>query len=123
MDFESQVFELIRRRLKLPPENESLDETIEMYMDEIKQRILNFTKQSAVPEGLKYTWVNMVIDLLKVRDFALPEVSALIGDGAMDIKIGDTTVKLAAAGSVSVDDIVTGYTADLRRYRKMGWQG
>lgn len=123
MKVESQVYDLIRRRLKLPPENESLNETIEMYMDEVKQRVLNYTKQPAVPAGLKYTWVNMVIDLFKVRDFALPEVTELIGEGATTIKIGDTSVQLAAAASVSVDAIVTGYAADLRRYRKMGWQG
>ncbi|WP_328802020.1 hypothetical protein T3H97_06320 [Paenibacillus sp. LX16] len=123
MKLEDEVFELIRRRLKLPPDNTVLDSTIEMYMDEIKQRIINYTHQLAIPAGLKYTWSNMVIDLLKVRDFALPEVAALLGKDAVEVKIGDTSVKLGSTGSVAVETIVTSYAPELRRYRRMGWQG
>ncbi|MEK3788755.1 hypothetical protein [Paenibacillus sp. FSL K6-1230] len=123
MKLDEEVFELIRRRLQLLPDNTGLDSTIEMYMDEIKQRITNYTRQRTIPAGLKYTWVNMVIDLLKVRDFALPEVAALLGEGAIETKIGDTSVKLGSTGSVAVDAIVTAYAPELRRYRRMGWQG
>lgn len=123
MNLEEEVFELIRRRLHLLPDNTGLDSTIEMYMDEIKQRIINYTRQPTIPVGLKYTWVNMVIDLLKVRDFALPEVAALLGEDAVDVKIGDTSVKLGSTGSAAVDTIVTGYAPELRRFRRMGWQG
>lgn len=116
------ILTLVRRRLKIPDDDQTRDGTIELYIDEIERRILNYTRQPSVPEGLKYTWVNMVIDLLKVREFGWPEVAAQIG-AAIDVKIGDTSVKLGAASGTAVDLIVTGYAPELRRYRRMGWQG
>jgi len=121
MTLDDEVFDLIKARMQLT--SMALDSLIRSYMDEIRQRILNYTRQSAVPTGLKYAWMNMTLDLLKVREYRLPEVAALIDDVAVDVKIGDTSVKLGAAPGVTVDAIVTGYAADLRRYRRMGWEG
>ncbi|MNB80554.1 hypothetical protein D3C75_273190 [compost metagenome] len=121
MPLEDEVLDLIKQRMGL--QEPALDGLIKSYMDEIRQRILNYTRQQVVPTGLKYTWMNMTLDLLKVREYNRPEVAALLGAEAVEVKIGDTSVKLGASPSFTADVIVTGYAADLRRYRRMGWQG
>ncbi|WP_438435411.1 DNA-packaging protein [Gorillibacterium sp. sgz500922] len=121
MTLEDEVLDLVKARMRLT--GTLMDGLIRSYRDEIRQRILNYTRQPAVPEGLKFTWANMVIDLLKVREYRFPEVAALLGENPVDVNIGDTSVKLGASPSFTADAIVTGYAADLRRYRRMGWDG
>jgi hypothetical protein len=99
--------------------NTNLDALINSYIPQIEQKILNYCNVEEVPDGLKYVWSSMVIDLIKVKHSTLPEIMAVLGS-TVEIKAGDTTTKVTANKS-SIDSIVLNYAGDLNAYRKLRW--
>lgn len=117
----SDVLSLVKSRLQIT--DNARDALITGFVEELEQRILSFCNIDAVPDGLKFVWASMTIDVLKVEQQTLPEVAAAT-PVATEIKLGDTTVKEAvgtAAKKSALDDIVLNYRIDLNRYRKLRW--
>lgn len=114
---QSDVLTLVKERLGLT--DETSDALIDSYIEELEQRILNYCNVVEVPDGLKYVWASMTIDLLKVKHPTMPAITTLLGT-TVEVKAGDTSTKTTANRS-SVDAIVTSYANDLNRYRKLRW--
>jgi hypothetical protein len=114
---QADVLALVKSRLLL--QNNNLDALIDSYIQELEQRILNYCNVEAVPDGLSFVWASMVVDLVKIKHAALPEIEAALGV-TVETKIGDTTTKITT-NKTSTDAIVLSYSADLNRYRKLGW--
>lgn len=96
------------------------------YTQEIQWRILNYCQIAVVPEGLYYTWVSMVIDVLRVEQAANDAIGVTIDTGGDNVKVGDTSASGGAAKTKTmsksvIDSVVVNYHADLNRYRKMRW--
>jgi hypothetical protein len=113
----ADVLALVKARLELT--GEARDVLFTPYVEEIEQKILNYCNIVEVPDGLKFVWASMVIDLLKVKHPTLPEIQAVLGS-TVEIKAGDTTTKVTANKS-SIDSIVLSYAGDLNAYRKLRW--
>lgn len=117
----ADVLSLVKTRIGIT--GNARDGLIGGYVDEIGQRILNDCNIQEMPDGLKYTWISMTIDLLKVEQQSIPEIAA-ISPTASEVKIGDTTTKEApgsAAPKSALNSIVLNYEKDLGCYRKLRW--
>lgn len=117
-----EIRELAKVRLGLA--DHAFDGLVDMYVDEVERRILNYINARSVPDGLKFTWAAMVAGALsKEQSNSLYPA----GDEAFEIKIGDTTVKpikpvnTAKPASVVIDSILFDHRAEMNAYRKLRW--
>ncbi len=120
----TDIWLIIKRRLKL--QDDSLKEIVMDYIEEIENRILHYCGISSVPDGLKFTWASMTMDVLRVELSSVDEI-AETADIGETVKIGDTSVSPAGGKSVTnmsksvIDEVVLNYKIDLNRYRKLRW--
>jgi hypothetical protein len=121
----ADIQSLVEKRLGLTP-GEHVD-LIDMYIDEIERRILNYINASVIPAGLLYTWSAMTASALQTEQLAVLFPTAE-GDEAYEVKIGDTTVKPVKSVTppdrptiVTMDKTVFDYRAELYAYRKLRW--
>lgn len=117
----ADVLELIKIRLGFT--DVSLDALLNSYIPEMEQRILNYCNVDAVPDGLKFVWASMVIDVLKVEQSTLPQVQTALGN-SVEVTVGDTTTKTKPGSAPSksvIDAVVLNYRVDLNRYRELRW--
>lgn len=110
------------------------DPDIVAAVDEVEQAVKNYCSIPAVPIALRYTVVNMAIDLLK---YWVEESKVDLGMDDLDIsdvssiKIGDTDINLGESRQDSVrktilkshkpnlDEIVMNYTRQLNQFRRI----
>jgi hypothetical protein len=126
------VFEIVSAKLN----NEAITELdINMAIDEVGEEIKNYCNIDEIPDGLKYTWANMAIDLAKYQyEVNNPVDDILDAIDATDVstlKIGDTQIALGGNNSEratalkshkpNLDQILMNYKAQLNRYRRMVW--
>lgn len=110
---------------------------IEMGIEEVAMAIRNYCNRELywqIPEELKFTWANMVIDLVKYTTASNldPDEDDISVDSAevSSVKIGDTQIQLGGASSLNarasalkshtarLDDIVMNYKYQLQRFRR-----
>jgi hypothetical protein len=121
---EADVLAVVKTRLQIADTGQ--DALINSYIPEIGDRILNYCNQDEVPDGLKYTWASMVIDVLRIEQPQMDAIENTSGTGT-SVKIGDTTVAPAKSDGVSntsksvIDQVAANYRIDLGRYRKLRW--
>ena len=126
------VFEIVSAKLN----NEAITELdINMAIDEVGEEIKNYCNIDIIPDGLRYTWANMAIDLAKYQyEVNNPVDDILDAIDATDVstlKIGDTQIALGGNNSEratalkshkpNLDQILMNYKAQLNRYRRMVW--
>lgn len=120
----ADIWEMVKLRLQL--KDDTLQPLIDSYVDDIGQRIMNYCGISIIPVGLKFTWVSMTIDAVRIDLPGIGEIADTVGGGE-NVKIGDTSVSPASASGVSnvskgsIERIVTNYSIDLNRFRKLRW--
>ncbi|GKU79863.1 DNA-packaging protein [Paenibacillus sp. L3-i20] len=118
------VLEIVDRRLGL--KDAEHHSSILSYVDEIGYRIMHYCGLDNVPDGLKYVWASMTIDVVRIELPHISEIADTVGDGAVNISVGDTSSGGSGRGitntsKASIEDVVTNYRVDLNRYRKMRW--
>ena len=126
------VFEIVSAKLN----NEAITELdINMAIDEVGEEIKNYCNIDEIPDGLKYTWANMAIDLAKyqfeVNNPVDDILDALDATDVSTLKIGDTQIALGGNNSEratalkshkpNLDQILMNYQAQLNKYRRMVW--
>jgi len=120
-----KVLAVIKRRLKLSDDT-SQDELIMDYIEQVEWKIKSYCNISEVPEALKFVWVSMVIDILRIEhpneQFIIDNVSESIAS----MKLGDTSIfygtkgnDLTSTSKSTIDELVTNYRPELNRYRKL----
>ncbi|MBB6670274.1 DNA-packaging protein [Cohnella nanjingensis] len=119
------IWPLVKKRLGVRVNDH--DELIELYTDEIGQRIRTYINATAVPEALTYTWAAMVASALSAEQLA---VLFPPGEETVEFEttIGDTTVKpiksvtAPSLPTVAVlDSVVFDYRGELNAFRKLRW--
>ncbi|BFH34924.1 phage head-tail connector protein [Paenibacillus melissococcoides] len=82
------VWPIVKSRLGLSDDTHK--DLIRTYIDEIGNRIKHYCNISSIPEGLKFTWASMVIDVCRVE---LSHIDAIddTSDRGESIKVGDTS--------------------------------
>lgn len=113
------------------------DIEIEVAILEIEEVIKNYCNINIIPTELKYTWANMVTDLIRYQyEMNNPQSNdnILNSFGTADIselKVGDTQIGVGGNNSVSakalnshkanLDALIFNYQSQLNRFRKMVW--
>ena len=87
--------------------NPQLKETdiprINSFVNQVKEKVLAYTHQNELPQGLFHTIVSMVEELAGIREIV------------QTVKEGDVSITYAR----SADDVVLSYKAELNKYRRM----
>lgn len=121
MIMKSEVRDLAKARLGLA--DDVHNGLVDMYVDEVERRILNYINARSVPDGLKHTWSAMVAGALSKE-----QTNTLFPAAEeFEIKIGDTAVKpikssgSAPAAKVVIDSVLFDHKAELNAHRKLRW--
>lgn len=120
---ENDVLELVKLRLGL--KDDKLDDVIKNYIYEMKFKILNYCHTKTIPRDLMYLWATMTMDIVRVDQAYLDEISNTIADNVKSINLGDTSVNFDSSNEVtstskkSINDIVLNYEKELRSFRKV----
>lgn len=111
---------------------------VKLCVDEVEQAIKNYCNIDVVPEGLKYVWANMAMDLVRYHTASSKQDSGVVSNDisvgeVSSLKIGDTTVTLGSGSDTNLsnraikshtpnlDRIVMNYKSHLNKYRRMVW--
>ena len=117
---------------------EMTDGQIHQAFEEIDQVVKNYCQISVVPDALKFTVCNMMIDLLNY-EYEVNRNPAETGLGDVDIadvtsfKEGDTSIQMGQSGSTitsmrkkaisshkpMLDEITMNYTKQLNQFRRI----
>lgn len=126
------VYEIVRAKIK---DVAITEPDIQLAVDEVEEVIKNYCSIDEVPEGLKYTWANMSVDLVRYQyESSISADDVLAGIDASDVsnlKIGDTQIALQGNNSErsktlkshrpNLDQIVMNNKQQLNRFRRMVW--
>lgn len=119
------IWPIVKGRLGLTSDEHK--EMIGTYIDEIGYRIKHYCNISSIPDGLKFVWASMTMDVVRIELPNVEEIADSIGDEGT-VKIGDTQVGSGATrGGVTntsksvLDTVVLNYRVDLNRYRRLRW--
>lgn len=121
---QTEILALVKTRLHSL--DASQDPLINSYISEIENRILHYCNADIIPDGLKFTWTAMVMDVLRVEQSSVDEIANTTDQGET-VKLGDTAVAPAKSPGLTnttksvIDEIVVNYRIDLNRYRKLRW--
>lgn len=123
-------------RLKVKEENITMLD-IQLAVDEVEETIKNYCNISLIPKSLKFTWVNMSVDLVKYTyESNRGGEDGIDGIDIIDIsslKIGDTNINLGNTNPnnnrsrtlkshlPNLDEIVLNYSQQLNSHRRMVW--
>lgn len=92
-------------------------------VDEVEQAILNYCAISTVPDALRFTVVNMSIDLLRynIKQNSTTPQDALDVSQVSSVKIGDTTISVRGddKGGNRVSQVLMNYTSQLNHFRRI----
>lgn len=118
------VLSIVKTRLGLTDDSE--DELINSYIEEIGNRIKHYCNIDEIPENLKYVWASIVQHLVF---YVQRGYKGETGGSISTIKIGDTQTTMnqpnkLISPSISnkmIDEIILNFKADLDRYRKLRW--
>ena len=117
---------------------ELTDGQIDLAFEEIDQVVKNYCQISVVPDALKFTVCNMMIDLLNY-EYEVNRNPSETGVGDVDIadvtsfKEGDTSIQMGQSGSTitsmrkkaisshkpMLDEITMNYTKQLNQFRRI----
>ncbi len=89
------------------------DEEVKFAAATAEEYIKNYCRVENVPEGLKYTALNMAVDFLRARKLAE-------NDGVKKIEEGDVAVTFEESKK-GFDDVTESYKPMLDLFRKAGW--
>ncbi|MFA5638822.1 MAG: hypothetical protein WC961_08080 [Anaerovoracaceae bacterium] len=126
------VYEIVRAKIK---DVAITEPDIQLAVDEVEEVIKNYCSIDEVPEGLKYTWANMSVDLVRYQyESNISTDDVLAGIDASDVsnlKIGDTQIALQGNNSErgktlkshrpNLDQIVMNNKQQLNKFRRMVW--
>lgn len=121
---QTEILALVKTRLHLL--DSSQDTLINSYVSEIQNRIVHYCNVDVIPDGLKFTWTAMVMDVLRVEQSSVQEIADTTDQGET-IKLGDTSVAPSKSSGVTnttkslIDKVVVNYRIDLNRFRKLRW--
>lgn len=120
-----EVVDVVRSRMKIAVDSQSpIIDIIEDVALETQEQILNYLNRPDMPEGLKYTWVRLIMGVVASEWKNETEVSALNPASVTSIKEGDAQINFGGSTSANTSAVigsaVRNIESQLNRYRKMG---
>ena len=100
--------------------DESKDVILSFVIDKVSDMICNYCRVDEVPTGLSNVLLNMCVDMYRAESLGQEQVQGPV----KSISEGDVSVSFGSATSTSENsgmEFLKNYTAQLNRYRKVGW--
>ncbi|MDQ0175994.1 hypothetical protein J2S08_001830 [Bacillus chungangensis] len=120
----NDVLVIVKRRLKL--QDNSLDDLIFDYIEQVEWKIKLYCNISKVPEALKRMWASITIDLLRVEHPNEEAIANSVSESMASVKLGDTSISYGSKGNevtstskATLDDVVLNYRHELNRFRRL----
>jgi len=123
---EKWVYNQARRIMGLMDDNLLLDSYLLYYTKGIEQFIKNYCALKAVPQELRYVWVEMVASKAQANKngFASFEnaIAKTIKDGSQSVTYGECPAAATAGLSqAEVTEFLNGWGHQLRQFRRFKW--
>ena len=116
----TQMERLEKLKLLLGVKSEEKDNILLFVIDKVSDMVCNYCNIKQVPKGLENVMLNMVVDLYRAESLGQEQAEGNV----KSITEGDVTVSFASASAISENSgmqFLKDYTAQLNRYRRLGW--
>lgn len=116
----TQMERLEKLKLLLGVKSEEKDNILLFVLDKIQDMVCNYCNIDEVPKGLENVMLNMAVDLYRAESLGQEQAEGTV----KSITEGDVTVSFASASAISENSgmqFLKDYTAQLNRYRRLGW--
>lgn len=111
---------LQKLKLLLGVKSEEKDNILLFVIDKVSDMVCNYCNIKQVPKGLENVMLNMAVDLYRAESLGQERAEGNV----KSITEGDVTVSFASASAISENSgmqFLKNYTAQLNRYRRLGW--
>lgn len=116
----TQAERLEKLKLLLGVKNEEKDNILLFVLDKTQDMVCNYCNIEEVPKGLENVLLNMAVDLYRAESLGQEQAEGNV----KSITEGDVTVLFASVSAISENSgmqFLKDYTAQLNRYRRLGW--
>lgn len=125
-DEERWVYDRSRQIMGLMDDNLLLDSYLLYYVMGVEQFIKNYCALRAVPQELRYVWVEMVASKAQANKNGFASfdnaVAKTIKDGSQSITYGECpAASLAGLSQAEVTEFLNGWGHQLRQFRRFKW--
>jgi len=102
----------IKLRLNISLTDATKDALVESYLQEARERIINYCNISALPPELDFTEISITVDLYNIKGAS--------GDrAAVKEKQGEREITYQTADTIGADAVVKNYAPQLNRFRRV----
>ena len=109
--------EELKALLGISNDNTSEDLALQFILGDIQETIMNYCNLTELPSGLKHTAYRMALDLYRYDRPGSKEGPVSVAS----VTEGKTSTSFTRASEALQGGILSDYTAQLNRYRKLGW--
>lgn len=114
----NQKVELLKKLLGI--DDDSMDMILTFVLDKVSDMICNYCRIVSVPPKLENVMLNMCVDMYRAECLGQEKAEGPV----KSITEGDVSISFGSATSITEDGgmaFLRNYTAQLDRYRKVGW--
>ena len=122
-------------KLRLNLQGNDQDALLDVYIDEIGQRILDYCNLREIPDEIIPVWAAIVADCVKVDQASSSDIlgeGAAKADSGKSISEGDTSISFGTSQSATaaalsgisselIDNLLRNYRLSLHRWRRVPW--
>ena len=112
--------EKLKILLGFEPANEDKDSILQFVIDKTTDMILNYCRIVELPKQLENVMLNMCVDMYRAENLGQGNAQGAV----TGITEGDVSVSFGSSAIAAGDPGITflrNYTAQLDRFRKVGW--
>ena len=116
----AQTEQVATLRVLLGITDESKDVILAFVIDKATDMVCNYCNIAEIPAGLRNVLLNMCVDLYRGESLGQEQMQGPV----KSITEGDVSVSFGSAASTTENSgmaFLKDYTAQLNRYRKVGW--
>ena len=116
----TQAERLEKLKLLLGVKSEEKDNILLFVLDKIQDMVCNYCNIDEVPKGLENVMLNMAVDLYRAESLGQEQAEGTV----KNVTEGDVSVAFSSASAISENSgmqFLKDYTAQLNRYRRLGW--
>ncbi|MEG0260585.1 MAG: hypothetical protein RR595_06555 [Lysinibacillus sp.] len=112
------VFDIVKAKV---PTDTFTDDELLLKIEEVAQTIQTYCNRIDIPSELKFVHANMTLDLIGAEIKSMNPAESAV---AKSVKEGDVTVEFGSNTTTSEQAtlrVLTNYTLQLNRFRKLRW--
>ena len=110
--------EELKAHIGISEDNTSQDSAVRCILCDVQETIINYCNLTELPSGLKHTAYRMALDLYRYDRPGSKEGPVSVAS----VTEGKTSTSFTRASEALQGGTLSDYTAQLNRYRKLGWE-